>query len=315
MKNNYKLLNQDDDLENNLENNLENDLSCQNHIELSIKKSNNNKDDCSICLEPNDSTSVELECGCGNKFHINCAKILKKNKIKKCPICQKKINDFNERFNYHRESITKFIMFSFILLIIPYGISCFYTFVINPICYILIPTELTYCDNIYYKCEYYPARVILFNNTINEKFNDFEIEYELLSSYEYIDKKTKQNKTCINLESHKFTTYQKALEVSKKSIGMKKDIFIPLDNDKPCKLHYKFYNPKKFILNILTLLNFIWLIPISIFVVIINYCRANENSQNINKFLKILFAVLFHLVIFIHFVLELTYYYYMRKLL
>jgi hypothetical protein len=305
MKNKYKLLNQDDDLENNLE--------TSNQIELVNINSENiqtNQDICSICLEQNGNTSIELKCKCGNKFHSNCVKELQKHNIKKCPLCKKNISGENivENINYIHGCFTT-ILFLFACV---YMIIIIQTYIINPFNYIFAPSELKYCDNLYNKCEYYPVKAFLFNNTINEQFNNFDIKYELVSSYKYIDYDTKQNKTCINLESHEFVTYIEVLKVSKKSIGIEKNIYVPFDNNKKqCKLSYKFYNPVKFILNVITLLNFIWIIPMVIsFTMIITFVELDENIQNVNKYIKGLIIILHFIVMTIHFILQFIYAYY-----
>ena len=96
---NYKLLNQSDDLEGNYD--------TSNQIELVNKiQSNDNKinsDNCSICLELNNNTSIELKCGCGNKFHLECIDELEKHNIKKCPLCKKNI-EYNKYNKYNHNS-------------------------------------------------------------------------------------------------------------------------------------------------------------------------------------------------------------------
>lgn len=319
MKNNYKLLSQDDDLENNLD--TSNQIELINYELINCEKVNNtneNKDYCSICLEMNNNTSIELKCKCGNKFHSNCVKNLKKHNIKICPLCKKNIYDtanYNTDNNYNDliNGIEVFIKIIFFLFVGIYFFSFMIIFIINPVKYIIFPSELKYCDNIYYKCEYYHTRAILKNNTINELYRDFNIKYQLLSSYEYFDYKTKKNTTCVNLESHEFIGLQEALKISQKSIGTEKDIFVPFNNNtnKSCKLSYKFYDSIKFILNALTLLNFIWLIPIGIsFSIMKNYIEPDEYIQNINKYLKKLIIILNFLVMSIHFILQYAYVYY-----
>ena len=151
-----------------------------------------------------------------------------------------------------RNALNLFFGFLIIILISIY-VPVFYSIILyHPLSFVLFPSELKYCDNKYMRCKYYQVKAILFNNTINEKFNNFNIKYELESSYRYID--GFENKTCVNLESHEFLTYQEVLTVSKKSIGIEKNIYIPFNNKNNCKLHYKFYNPKKFILNVLVII-------------------------------------------------------------
>jgi hypothetical protein len=306
-KNKYELLKNidNDDLESNLETTNQIEL-----IDTDKKNLNQNEDCCSICLEQNNITSIELDCGCKNKFHLGCIDELKKHKITKCPLCKKNIN----RNNNH--DIPNNIFFLIYLLIVSiYMISFVSTTIINPVLYIFIPSELKYCDNKYYKCEYYSTKALLSNNTINENLNNFDIKYELLSSYEYLDYKNNQTKTCFNLESHEFITYQEVIKVSKKTIGIEKDIFVPFDNKKSCKLNYKFYNPKKFVLNVLTIINLILMISLLIPITFVNiYIMEYGYIQNLNKYLYGLITIIFFIMILIHFLIQFSYcYYYFSK--
>lgn len=302
MINKYQLLKNDDDLESNFE--------LSNQIELICTDEKKTQDCCSICLEANNNTSIELECGCRNKFHSNCIKELKKHNIKKCPLCQKNIN--NENDNEISDFFVGILVSICLLIIFAYVVTFFSIFFINPIKYIIAPSETKYCDNIYYQCEYYPVKAVLINNTINENFYDFNIKYQLSSSYKYYNYKTNQSETCTNLESHEFITYPEADKVSKKSIGIEKNIFVPFDKKKSCKLHYKFYNPRKFILNALTLLNFIWLLPLGVsFFLIKIYIEDDENLQNINNiYMKRLIKINYIIIMSIHALLQFSYTYY-----
>ena len=301
MINNYELVKTyDNKLVKIYDNDLENNLDTKSNLDT---KNNIDQDNCSICLEKNNNTSIKLECGCNNKYHIKCINELKKHKFKKCPLCLKKIstNEVNE------ENDNIFIVFlKFILFILGciYIINWFSISIIHPLSYIFNPSELKYCDNLYKKCEYYPVKAILFNNTINEKFNNFDIKYELKSSYEYYN--GFENNICVDLELHEFKTYQEVLILSKKSIGIEKYIYVRFDEKNNCKLHYKFYNPIKFILNVLVLLNIIWYIPL----MIINITINNFVIDNVNKYLKILLLTLRFIVMIIYFIIQFTYAYY-----
>lgn len=308
MKNNYKLLqNSDPDLENYQDN--------PNQIELTIKdnvntNTNFQQDICSICLEQNNSSSITLECGCNNKFHSKCIDEIYKHNILKCPLCSQKIS--NKDYLYKQDI---FGCINLLILIIKfcigllYFISFFSTFVLKPMSFILYPSELKYCDNHYKKCEYYEVKAIISNNTIIEKYNNFDIKYELLSSYEYNNDFEQKYKTCINLESHVFTSYSEALKVSKKSIGTEKNIYVPYGDKNNCKLTYKFYNYKKFILNVLTFLNFIWCLPMLISIGIIKY--SNDYYFNINIYARMLMGILHIIFMLIHLIIQFTFGYYL----
>jgi hypothetical protein len=319
----YNLLNQDDCIINQIElgnNILTKKVSIQNNCKINQIELENSilinkdsiQDNCSICLDVNDNSSIKLECNCGNKFHSKCIKKLKEMNFENCPLCKKKIFNFNKKIF---TQILEIIFFIFFLLYLnTFGIGVISTTIINPIFYILTPSELKYCDNNYKKCEYYPIKAILSNNTINEKYNNFNIKYELLSSYKYIDYNTKQNKTCINLESHEFITYHEALIISKKNIGIEKNIFVPFDEKKNCKLYYKFYNKIKFILNQITFLNLILIIPTLLsFGILASYMEDIRNNNNISLKKKI-FIVWSIIEVIIFFIIQFTYAFYYWKL-
>jgi hypothetical protein len=292
MINDYEILKTNNgDLENNLDT-----LDSKNN-ELVNKETNFDQNICAICLEKNNIMSINLDCGCNNKLHQQCIKNLKKHNFKKCPICSKKIStsgEINETYGEICRVLIGLLYCNFI------GIS-FISFilisVIHPITWIVKPSELNYCDNQYRTCEYYQVKASLFNNTINEKINNFDIEYELESSYKYID--GLENKTCMSLEIHKFQSYYEVLTISKNSIGIEKIIYVPFDTKKKCKLHYKYYNPIKFILNVLVLIHIILYLPIIITSYLLNTLR--------NRYLNLLSFILNKIVFIIYFIIELIY--------
>ena len=161
---------------------------------------------CVICLEYNNDTSIQLECGCNNYYHLDCIHELKKHQIQKCPLCNKIISSTltTSTTTVRSESCAtrvKMFFIAFILTIqsIIYLSMFSIIFFIQPIKLLTMPSNLKYCDNYYIKCEYYQVNAILFNNTINTNIYNFDINYELVSSYKYND--TNKTYICFNLDS------------------------------------------------------------------------------------------------------------------
>ena len=289
-----------------------------NQIELvDVDNNNNNKkneDICSICLENNDNSSLELKCKCGNKFHKKCIDDLNRFNIKKCPLCNKKLyNRISEEVVLTDNPCLRFL---FVILVSIYFLIYFTNVFVFPLRFLFYPSELKYCDNIYKKCEYYLTDGILVNNTINEKFFDFDVKYELVSSYQY--KLGSVKKTCVNLESHDFVSLSNALEVSTRSIGLEKQIFISYDNDREdCKTNYKWYNPLKFKVNALSIINGISFV-LSFIVSVIRYEIMYESIyyhfSNLVKIPAIIIGYLIYtIVISINLLSSLLFVYYYNK--
>jgi hypothetical protein len=222
----------------------------ENLIDLENNQNENNL--CSICLEEHNNTSLKLECGCNNKFHLECINEMKKNNLKKCPLCKKNIfnnmsNNNNTFLNELINGINEPYKSIVVIILTTIGIIYFCAYIYSifyPIRLIFVPSTFNYCDNIYKKCEYYPTLGILTNNTIVEKIIDFDVKYELYSSYSYSYKNF--NKTCLNLESHEYNSFEEINIIYKESIGMKKTIYIPYDDKKECKLYYHWFNENIF---------------------------------------------------------------------
>jgi len=210
-------------------------------IELTDLCENGTVNDCAICLEKNDLESIQLNCGCKNKFHSKCIESLNKSKINKCPICRKNINSKSYE-NYSNECgfMCKNLIGIFIII---HAISLFLNLGLL-ILMILHPSELKYCDNNYIKCEYLPIQGELYLNKINKKYNDFVVEYELTSSYNYTI--NSQIYRCEDIEIHKYNSYEEAFEVSRESIGVTKQIYYNRNTMEKCLLEYRWYNLDNF---------------------------------------------------------------------
>lgn len=211
------------------------DIEKQN-IELTNLSDDFNCSICSICLIKNDSNSICLECGCVNKFHIKCVEILKKNKINNCPICKNNIKTNNYMTNKNIESYRIFFNNIFNLMSVFFIITnlTFFVVRVNDI------SKFKYCVINQKKCEYLPAIGELYNNKINKKLNNFKVEYELLSSYNYtLDSKIY---TCKDLETHVYNSYNEILYASKESIGLTKKIYHNKNYLDKCSLNLEWYN-------------------------------------------------------------------------
>lgn len=121
----------------------------------------------------------------------------------------------------------------------------------------LYPSTNKYCDNNYKKCEYFQANGILVSNVINEKYDNFNVQYLLSSSYNWtagsssynLHNKKNKNKNrygiCHDLETHIYDSHLLASTVKEKSIGDTKNIFVSYSISSDCKLKYKWYSPNK----------------------------------------------------------------------
>lgn len=320
MINNYKILESD-------ENNIDDIELCNidtfQENELTNTNQNSYRENCSICLEKNDNTSVKLNCGCKNKFHSKCIEQLNNhNHLNKCPVCRKqiknKIKENDVRYKIFYECKQIFLILLFAIFIMIYMSTLLLSLIIEPIMLIDDSIKgLNYCDNYYKKCDYYQAKGILINNTIIQKIeiHNFDLNYELLSSYQYFDTNNNQTFICKNVESHKFITYDEAKIISKKTIGLEKNIFVPFVNNGKninidnCKLNYILYDPYNLKLNISVILNLIWIVP-TIFILYVLYILEHDDRQNINKYLKFTIKLFGILIIIIHIILQLLYLYY-----
>jgi hypothetical protein len=191
-------------------------------------------------LENNDDISVKLKCRCGTKIHSKCFEEMKKNKMSKCPMCSDIV------IKNHKPDVSKNFIFAIIMIIIvpiyiPYILNMVYC--IGSI--IFYPSTIKYCDNNHKMCEYFPTDGILTINTIEEKYNNFDINYYLSSSYNWTINDFGGG-ICYDLETHIYDSYETASIIKEKSIGETKSIFVSHSNPKNCKLDYKWYNPNKY---------------------------------------------------------------------
>jgi hypothetical protein len=282
-----------DNEQTNYYNDLENYLDGLDEKELLFNKvylNNFKKEDnlCCICLEFNNSQSRILNCGCSNRFHQECIKQLKKKKINNCPLCRKEIKSY-KTVNYKNLCYSFIILSIIIFLITPWILIFLTTTIVNPMIFILFPSELKYCDNYYLKCEYLPIKGILINNTINAintfdiiskiKKENYNTNYEIVSLYKYIEHENNKSETCINFSTNKFKNYKVAIDYYKNSIGKEINIYISKTNKKYCKLNYKFYNKKKFTLNMISLSS-----QINLLVLLLMIFIFDKNINVYNKF-------------------------------
>lgn len=256
---------------------------------------------CSICLEELDNSCLKLDCGCKNKFHAKCIDEIKKNKINKCPLCKNKIfKDNNNSVENNKLKLLEFVILVFFSIYLYTIIYC----IISSMSLIMYPSELKYCDNHYKKCEYYQTSGILINNTIVEEFTNFDITYKLSSSFEYKLIHENTTKICNELETHYYDTYDSIVKISQKSIGMEKQIFVPYDTKKECRLTYKFYNPKRFIDNLFVVIFVCGIIMLTPSVFVLTYLSENPNSVNTNikkilKFMSLFVLCIGHFIEFV----------------
>lgn len=211
------------------------DIEAQNILE---DKQTTSITTCCICLENNNKTSVKLKCRCGTKIHSKCFKEMKKNKMKKCPLCSDIVIKNHESNPPNPCSI-------FLICIIPIYICYIYIMTHSIGTIIFYPSTIKYCDNNHKMCEYFSVDGILTMNTIEEKYNNFNVKYYLSSSYNWTTNDYK-NGTCYNVETHIYDSYETALIIKDKSIGETKNIYVSYSNPKNCKLKYKWYNPNKY---------------------------------------------------------------------
>lgn len=210
---------------------------------------NINISDCCICLNPNDTTSIQLDCGCNNKFHFNCVKEIKKNNTSKCPICRKNIladvknNDVLLCVN----CVIRFILVLFILILL-FTTYIGFIFIFRLIVH---PSEFKYCDNHIKPCDYHKTVGTLYSNKIITKYDNFMVHYKLESSYNYNIGKLNYN--CTNTQYKTYSSYDEIVVVSEKSLNSKNEIYYNIKNKNICKSKYKWYNPSYFNLNVLSI--------------------------------------------------------------
>ncbi len=175
----------------------------------------------------------------------------------------------------------KFIFGLFTLFYFTVMVFCVY---IYPLSFFAKPSILRYCDDIYYKCEYYPTVGILVNNTIDKNFIDWNIKYKLYSSYQYnigLD-----TKTCKDSKPHEFESFENALEVSIRSIGMSEQIFISYNDEKDCMLDYRWYDPLSFKLNVFSIIFAISFVSVSV-ILLVEKIIVKDNFNRFSNLIKI----------------------------
>ena len=238
---------------------------------------------CCICLENNNETSVEFKCRCRIKIHSACLKEMKKNRITKCPICYDSINKSQESIMGNLRLI--FIL-CLILLFTGDGIVNFYYILPSVIFY---PSVFNYCDNIYRKCEYYKVHGKLINNTITVNVKNFIPKYNLMSTYEY-----EENEKCINIDYHKYTSFEDIQIVKEKTINTEKNIFVSYLDKSKCKDNYEYYNPLMLYTKFFGVINLISMGVSELFIKYHDY--SIENNYNvIFKFFLLVFKVAFNI--------------------
>jgi len=164
---------------------------------------------------------------------------MKINKTVKCPICSDIVIKYNPNYYLKESTILLSIVFLF----------PFYSFyicnMINVLANIVFyPSFTQYCDNNYKMCKYFPVDGILVSNTIKEKYENFNINYYVSSSYNWIS--NYKNGICYNVETHIYDSYDTALAIKEKSIGEIKNIYVSHSNPTNCIVKYKWYNQHKY---------------------------------------------------------------------
>lgn len=185
---------------------------------ISTNDIDNINDKCYICDKKNNSKSITLSCGCGNRYHSKCA-----GDILKCPKCNK---IFIEKYCFIFFAFILSLFLTFVIMIIL--ISFFINFVIFPI-KLLIRTD--YCDDNFVNCPYYETTGLITNSTIieNVNLNNFVINYNVLSTYSY-----NTNKTCVLYNDYNFISYIDAQHIATKTIGMVNEIFVSYADSTKC---------------------------------------------------------------------------------
>jgi hypothetical protein len=236
---------------------------------------------CCICLENNDLTSIQLNCRCKAIMHKKCIEEMRKNNIKKCPLCSDTVE---------AKKLSKSIIYILSKLVLTlFMVIMLFTYLVN-ILYILpsvifFPSIFKYCDNIYNKCEYYKVNGILINNTISIEVKNFIPEYNLISTYKY-----NKNETCINMDYHKYTSYKQIQIVKEKTININKDIFVSYLDKSKCVDNYKYYNPPILYTKFFGIAHLICVCSFILFVKLQNYIIEN-NYNIIFKSLSFIFII------------------------
>lgn len=239
------------------------DIECQTQ-NISNSELTNTTTICCICLENNDLSSTQLNCRCKARLHIKCIEEMRKNKIKKCPLCSDTI--------VSKKSIK---LNNFIIIII---IILFFTFIVELFLImnlIFYPSERKYCDNVYRKCEFYKVNGILINNTMSIDVKNFIPEYKLISTYEY-----GENENCINMDYHIYTSYEDIRTVKEKTSNINTDIFVSYLDKSKCKYNYRYYNPIMFYTRLFSIIHLIVMIVCCLFTSATKY--MSDNNYNIN---------------------------------
>ena len=192
--------------------------------------------------------------------------------------------------NYEVDSLKSLILAIFATLAILFTFGTFVS-VVALSNFILRPSYLKYCDNYYKKCEYYQTTGTLVNNTLTEKYNNFNIEYVLSSSYEYIPYSNKYNNSnnysheyvCDNVQIHKFDSIDEASKVSIKSIGTVSKIFVSYDNNNKCLMNFNYYNPEHFMLNVSVVIHLFSLTIVGILLGVYNFYEIQSIENQFGK--------------------------------
>lgn len=183
----------------------------------------------------------------------------------------------SDTLKVNESSDTIISIFSIFILVLFFTVFS-YTYIVNAF-YILpsvifYPSSFNYCDNIYRKCEYYKVNGNLINNTISVEVKNFIPEYNLISTYQY-----NKNETCINIDYHKYTSYEDVLIVKEKTINTNKIIFVSYLDKSKCLNNYKYYNPSMLYTKFFGILNLLCMGLFGSFVILHKYLI--ENNYNI----------------------------------
>lgn len=200
---------------------------------------------------------------------------------------------------YLEEMIKNKLLKSIIVNLMKFFISCFmlliaFSILVNSYytlpSIIFFPSVLNYCDNIYYKCKYYKVHGKLINNTMMVDVKNFIPQYNLISTYEYGE--NGKNEKCINIDYHKYTSFEDIQIVKEKTINIEKDIFVSYLDKSKCKDNYEYYNPLIFYAKFFGIINLISIGVFLLFVKLHNYLIEN-NYNIIYKNFSLIFIFVF----------------------
>lgn len=211
---------------------------------------------CCICLEPNNDTSkpiqtIDIRCNCPQLYHPACLEQIKTNH-KKCPICRKRSSNVDNKYEF--TGMVFVLVFIITLMVACTSFGAYFD---------------RYCDNKIKMCKYYPVYGILSSNKIVEDYNPntFHITYQLISYYNYTS--NHNNYQCVSNTVHDYDTYNEAIAISSKIIGISQTIYASYHDENICALTYKYWG-KPYLLYCFVL-SMSWSITVLVMIVYISW--------------------------------------------